>query len=128
MLFPEAPASCDKEILKKILLHCTSIRISSKPVSQTFKILFQTGDINLYVLRGVFLADLPNYKTPFLTKKTSTVKSEIHFSREAIKVYRGKVLKKNSIIGRSCSSANLFIIHDYIKNAKEDVPLRVENV
>ena len=45
-------------------------------MSQIFEILFQTGDINIFVLRGVFLADKFNEKAPFLTKKTSAVKSE----------------------------------------------------
>ena len=27
-------------------------------MSQIFKILFQTGDINVFVLRGVFLGDM----------------------------------------------------------------------
>ena len=31
--------------------------MSSKSMSQIFKILFQTGDINTFVLRGVFLVD-----------------------------------------------------------------------
>ena len=43
-------------------------------------------------------------------KKISVVKSETHFSREAIKNQRGKVLKENSIIGRGWSSAKLFIV------------------
>ena len=43
--------------------------MSSKSVSQIFKILFQTGDINIFVLRDA----------PFLTKKTSVVKSETQF-------------------------------------------------
>ena len=30
--------------------------MSSKIVSQVFKILFQTGDINIFVLRGVFFS------------------------------------------------------------------------
>ena len=30
--------------------------MSSKSVSQVFKILFQTGDINIFVLRGVFFS------------------------------------------------------------------------
>ena len=30
--------------------------MSSKSVSQIFKILFQTGDINVFVLRGVFVS------------------------------------------------------------------------
>ena len=42
-------------------------------MSQIFKILFQIGDINIFVLHGVFFDE-----------KTSTVKSETHFSREAI--------------------------------------------
>ena len=32
----------------------------SKSVSQILKILFQTGDINIFVLRGVFLVDMFN--------------------------------------------------------------------
>ena len=31
-----------------------------KKVSQIFKILFQTGDINIFYLRGVFLVDMFN--------------------------------------------------------------------
>ena len=53
MLFPKAPVSCGKKILKLFLLNCTSICMSSKSASQIFKILFQTGDINTFVLRGV---------------------------------------------------------------------------
>ena len=55
MLFPKAPTSCGKKNLKQFLLHCTSICMSSKSVSQ---ILFQTGYINIFVLRGVFLVDM----------------------------------------------------------------------
>ena len=29
-------------------------------MSQIFKMLFQTGDINIFVLRGVFLVDMFN--------------------------------------------------------------------
>ena len=57
MLLPEVPASCDKDILKQFLVHCSSICMSPKSVSQIFKILFQTGDINsfvLLVLAGMF--------------------------------------------------------------------------
>ena len=60
MLFPKAPASCCKKILKYFLLHCTSIFMSSKFVSQIFKILYQTRDINIFVRRGVFLVDMFN--------------------------------------------------------------------
>ena len=45
--------------------------MSSKNVSQIFKILFQTEDINIFVLRGVFLVDMLNQKALFLTKKAS---------------------------------------------------------
>ena len=45
MLFPKAPPSCGKNILKSFLLHCTSICMSSKNMSHIFKILFQTEDI-----------------------------------------------------------------------------------
>ena len=37
-------------------MHCTSLFMSSKRVSQIFKILFQTGDINIFVLRSVFFS------------------------------------------------------------------------
>ena len=40
MLFPKAPASCGKKVLKQFLLHCNSICMISKSVSQIFKILF----------------------------------------------------------------------------------------
>ena len=60
--------------------------MSSKSVSQIFKILFQTGDINILVLRGVFFSRYVQLKSCFSTKKTSAVKSETHFSRQAIKI------------------------------------------
>ena len=59
--------------------------MSLKSVSQIFKILFQTGDINTIVLRGVF------------------------FSRYVQLIC--------SIIGRSWSSAKLFIMQNYTDNA-----------
>ena len=65
MLFPEAPVYCDKAILKWFLLHCTSIRMTSKSVSQIFKISFQTGDINIFVLRGVFSRGYFRLKSSF---------------------------------------------------------------
>ena len=59
--------------------------MSSKSVSQIFKILFQTGDINIFVLRGVFFSRYVQLKSSFSDeKKKSVVKSAIHFSREAI--------------------------------------------
>ena len=69
-----------------------------------------------------------NLKAPFLTKKTSALKSETHFRREALENYRGKVLKQNSIIRKSWSFAKLFTVQNYTENANGDVPLTVENV
>ena len=53
-------------------------------MSQIFKILFHTGDINIFVLRGIFFSRYVQLKAPLLTKKTSAVKSETRFNREAI--------------------------------------------
>ena len=39
-----------------------------------------------------------------------------------------QILKENSIIDRSWSSAKLFIVQDYTENANGDVPLILENV
>ena len=69
MLFPKAPASCGKNFLKWFSLHCTSFWMSSKSVSQIFKILFQTGDINIFVLRGVFFSRYVQLKSSFSDKK-----------------------------------------------------------
>ena len=60
MLFPKAQASCFKKILNLFLQHCTYIFMRSKKLSQIFKILFQTEDINISVLPGVFLVDMFN--------------------------------------------------------------------
>ena len=43
--------------------------MSSKIVSQIFKILFQTGDINIFVLRGVFFSTYVQLKSTFYDKK-----------------------------------------------------------
>ena len=58
--------------------------MSSKNASKIFEILFQTGDINVFVLRGVLFRKYVQLKSSFLRKRTSTVKSETYFSREAI--------------------------------------------
>ena len=58
--------------------------MNSKSVSQIFKILFRNGGINIFVLRGVFFSRYVQLKSSFSDKKTSAVKSETHFSREAI--------------------------------------------
>ena len=86
MLFPKAPASCCKNILNQFLLHCTSIYMSSKSVSQIFKILFQTEDINIFVIRGVFFSRYVQPESFFSDEKASAVKSETRLSREAIEI------------------------------------------
>ena len=52
------------------------------------------------------------------------MKCETHFSREAIENSCGKILKENSIIGKSWRSEKLFIVKNYIENAYGDVPLK----
>ena len=52
-----------------ICKYCTSICMSSKSVSQIFKILFQTGDINIFVLRGVFFSRYVQLKSSFSDEK-----------------------------------------------------------
>ena len=54
-------------------------------MSQIFKTLFQTGDINIFVLRGAFFSRYVQLKSSFSDEKTSAVKSATYFSREAIK-------------------------------------------
>ena len=65
MLFPKSPAFCGK----KSIVHCTSICMSSKRVSQIFKILFQTGDINIFVLYGVCFSRYVQLKSSFSDEK-----------------------------------------------------------
>ena len=55
-------------------------------MSQIFKILFQTGDKNISVLRGVLLSRFAQLKSYFSEENTSEVKSEPHFCREATSV------------------------------------------
>ena len=56
MLFPKAPDSCDEENLKYISLHCSFTYMSSKRVYWIFKILFQIGNINAFVLHCVLFS------------------------------------------------------------------------
>ena len=43
--------------------------MSSKSVSQIFKILFQIGDINIFVLRGVFFSRYVQIKRSFFAEE-----------------------------------------------------------
>ena len=85
--------------------------MNSKIVSEIFKILFQTGDINIFVLSFI--------KNPI---------SKSYFKLEVLIFLSFLLLKENSIIGRSWSSANMFIMQNYIDNAIRNVPLTVDNV
>ena len=52
---------------------------------QIFKILFQTGDINIFVLRGaIFCRYVQLKKSSFSDEKKTAVKSETRFSRETV--------------------------------------------
>ena len=82
--------------------------MSSECISQILKILFQTGNINIVILYGVFFGMYVQLKSSFFDKKA--VKYETQFSSKTINVLRGKVLKENFIIGRTWSSAKLFMM------------------
>ena len=41
----------------------------SKSVSQIFEILFQTGDINIFVIRGAFFSRYAQLKSSFTDEK-----------------------------------------------------------
>ena len=84
--------------------------MSPKSVSQIFKILFQTGDINIFVLFDVFFSRYVQLKSSFPDKKC------------------GRVLRQNSVTGRSWSSVKLFMMQNYTDSANGDVPLTVGNL
>ena len=58
--------------------------MSSKSVSQIFKILFQTGGFNIFVLH-VFFSRYVQLKSSISDEKTSAVKLETHCSTEVVK-------------------------------------------
>ena len=59
--------------------------MNSKSVSQIFRALIQTRDINFFVLCGVFFSRYVQIKRSSSdAKKTSVVKSKTHFSRGPI--------------------------------------------
>ena len=68
-LFRKSQASCCKKLLKQFLLHCTSVFVRSKSMSQIFKILFQTRDIKIFVLRGIFFSRYVQLKSFFSDEK-----------------------------------------------------------
>ena len=73
--------------------------MSSKKVSQIFKILFQTGNTNIFVRHGVLFSRYVQLKSS--AAKNISVGIETKFGSEAMKVLRGKALKENPITDRS---------------------------
>ena len=71
----------------------------------------------------IFLSFLASTKNLLFWRKEHQQEVWEHFSREANENYCGKVLKENSIIGRSWSSAELFIVQNYTENVTRYVPL-----
>ena len=123
-------------ILCKYIIYCTYFSISGVAFVVPFLCYFQK--LQLLVLKNcelIFVA-LYFYYTRYFQlksslsdeKKTSAVTSEIHFSKEAIENYCGKLLKKNYIVGRSWSSAKVFIVQNYTENTNGDVDLTAQNV
>ena len=72
-----------------------------------------------------FLVDMFKQKAPFLTKKTSAVKSEIHFHRRELtwQSIKGKFQNWQKL-----EICKLFIAQNYTENTNGDMPLTVENV
>ena len=61
--------------------------MSSKNVSHIFEILFQSGDIDIFVPHGVLSGRYVQLKSSFSAKKIpSVMEFETHFGRETIKV------------------------------------------
>ena len=68
ILFPKAPASFWKKNWTNYYA-LYSIFMSSKSVFQIFKIIFQTGDINIFDLLGVFFSRCVKLKSSFSNEK-----------------------------------------------------------
>ena len=100
---------------------------SQKVCLRFLKSDFKLGILMFLAFVASFWVDILNWKAPFLMKKHRQWNWR-HFSREAFRNLRGKVLKENSVSGRSWSSAKLFIMENYTGNANGDVPVKVENM
>ena len=88
-------------VTKKIewfLLHCTSISTNPKSMSQIFKILFQTGGINVFILCGVFFSIYVQLKSR--RKKHQRWNLRHHLVEKLSEIN----------VARSWSSAKLFIM------------------
>ena len=80
-------------------------------MSQIFKVLFQTGNINILVPCGIVFGRYVQIKSWF---------------RPTLVENCGKVLKEHFVTGISWSSAKLFMIQNCIDNANGDLSLTVE--
>ena len=65
-----------------------------KKVSQIFKILFQTGDINIFYLRGVFFSRYVQLKSYFSDKKRSSLNLRYTLVQKLSKINVAKYLWK----------------------------------
>ena len=71
MLFPKAPTYCCKKIFGIIFAALYFYIYELKNCISDFEILFQTGDINNFVLRDVFVSKYVQLKTSFSDEKNS---------------------------------------------------------
>ena len=99
MLFPKAPASCGKKIEIFFYIFCCIVILfmsskAQKLLLKFLKIFLQTGDTNIFVLRGVFCSRYVQLKSSFSEDKTSAVKSETHLSRELCKLMWHSIKEK----------------------------------
>ena len=69
MLFPKAPTSCCKKKNGLIFAALHFYIYELKKYVSDFKIFFQTGDINIFVLRGVFVSRYVQLKSSFSQEK-----------------------------------------------------------
>ena len=73
-----------KKTNERLKNFCQQLNIYELQICLRFlKFYFKLEKINVFVLRGVLFSTYVQLKAPLLAKKTA-VKSEIHFSREAI--------------------------------------------
>ena len=69
MLIPKRLVFSCKKILNYLFLHCTSLFMSWKSDARIFEILFQTGDINILILRIIFFSRYAQLKSSFSEQK-----------------------------------------------------------
>ena len=110
------------------MLYCISICMSPKSLSQIFKILFQNGDINNFVPRGVFFSRYSQLKSSFSDEKNISGEIWDTFYYRSYQSLTWLSIKKNCIIGSSRSFAKLFIMQKCTHNPNGDVPSAGENV